>query len=125
MRVRCLHCHEPTDVPDDSDFSQIVCSSCGGSFSLIGEPTVTYVGEKLRRLGRFELIEQVGAGAVGVVWKARDTELDRTVAVKIPRKEQLDSKEAEQFFREARAAAQLRHPHIVSVHEVGRHDGTV
>lgn len=64
-----------------------------------------------------------GVGAFGSVWKARDTKLDRTVAVKIPRKEQLDSAESEQFLREARSAAQLKHPNIVSVHEVGRDDG--
>ena len=65
-------------------------------------------------------LERVGVGAFGAVWKARDLELDRTVAVKIPRKEQLSHNEAEQFLREARSAAQLRHPGIVSVHEVGR-----
>jgi serine/threonine protein kinase len=59
------------------------------------------------------------------VWKARDTELDRTVALKIPRKGQLDPGETEQFLREARAAAQLRHANIVSVHEVGRDQDTV
>ena len=47
------------------------------------------------------------------------------MAVKIPRKQQLSSVEAEQFIREARAAAQLRHPNIVSVHEVGREKGQV
>ena len=56
---------------------------------------------------------------------SRDVDLDRTVAVKIPRKGQLDPQETEQFLREARAAAQLRHPGIVSVHEVGREKDTV
>src|SRR5262249_39611806 len=55
----------------------------------------------------------------------RDKTLDRTVAVKIPRKGQLSAAETEQFLREARAAAQLGHPHIVGVHEVGRADDTV
>lgn len=64
-------------------------------------------------------------GAFGTVWKAHDLELDRTVAIKIPRRGQLDPTEEEQFLREARVAAQLRHPNIVSVHEVGRDDDTV
>jgi serine/threonine protein kinase len=71
-------------------------------------------------MGRFELIARVGMGAFGSVWKARDKQLDRTVAVKIPRHSAMTPDEQEKFFREARAAAQLRHPNIVSVHEVGR-----
>ncbi len=125
MRVRCSHCHEPNEFSDNGDLSGMTCASCGGRFSLVGEPTVTYGGAKTRMLGRFELVEEVGAGSFGSVWKARDPELDRTVAVKIPRKGRLDGADAEQFLREARAAAQLKHPHIVSVHEVGREDGTV
>ena len=64
-------------------------------------------------------------GKFGSVWKVRDTEFDRLVAVKIPRAGQLDGVEAEQFLREARAAAQVKPPNIVSVHEVGREDGTI
>ncbi len=71
------------------------------------------------KVGRFELIERVGIGAYGSVWKARDPQLDRLVALKLPRKEHLSSDEAEQFLREARAAGQLKHPGIVPVHEVG------
>ncbi|HEV3339801.1 MAG TPA: serine/threonine-protein kinase [Pirellulales bacterium] len=56
---------------------------------------------------------------------ARDTELDRTVAVKIPRREQLSRDDVDMFLREARAAAQLHHPNIVSVHEVGREGDTI
>ncbi|MGM0490120.1 MAG: WD40 repeat domain-containing serine/threonine protein kinase [Planctomycetota bacterium] len=54
------------------------------------------------------------------MWTARDSELDRTVAVKIPRKDQLTVEETEAFLREARSAAQLDHPSIVAVHEVGK-----
>ena len=78
-----------------------------------------------KTIGHFDLVEKIGVGTFGFVWKARDTELDRTVAIKIPRKGQLDPDETEQFLREARAAAQLRHPNIVSVHEVGRDQDTV
>ena len=54
-----------------------------------------------------------------MVWKARDPQLDRMVAIKFPHKARLDLSETEKFLREARAAAQLRHPNIVSVHEIG------
>ena len=51
-----------------------------------------------RTLGRFELVERIGIGAFGEVWTAHDSELDRTVAVKIPRKDQLTAEEAEAFL---------------------------
>ena len=121
MEVRCPHCHAPIDLPSDTSLSDITCPSCGSSFGLLGEDeTASFKGTGTKTLGHFELIEQMGVGSFGCVWRARDTELDRTVAVKIPRKDKLDPAESEQFLREARAAAQLRHPNIVSVHEVGR-----
>ena len=64
-------------------------------------------------------------GEFGTVWKARDTILDRTVALKIPRRENVDAESVEKFMCEARAAAQLQHPNIVSTHEVGRHEDTL
>jgi WD40 repeat protein/tRNA A-37 threonylcarbamoyl transferase component Bud32 len=91
----------------------------------LGEETLAYQAAEVKTIGHFELVDQIGVGSFGSVWRARDTELDRTVAVKIPRKGQLDPAETEQFLREARAAAQLRHPNIVSVHEVGREEDTV
>ena len=71
---------------------------------------------------RLLVFERLGTGQFGKVWMAHDTKLARTVAIKIPRKEKLNLTESEKFLREARAAAQLNHPDIVSVHEVGRHD---
>ena len=124
MHVRCPHCHNPIELVDDAELSDIPCPSCGSSFSLLVEETITYDAPG-QTLGHFKLIEQLGMGAFGTVWKAKDTELDRTVAVKIPRKDQLSAEETDKFFREARAAAQLRHPNVVSVHEVGREDDQV
>ena len=76
-------------------------------------------------IAHFQLIRQLGVGGFGSVWLANDTELDRKVALKIPRKEQLSEAEAELFLREAKAAARLKHPSIVPVHEVGRENGQV
>jgi WD40 repeat protein len=74
--------------------------------------------------GRFSLLERVGLGACGAVWRALDTQLGRVVALKVPHPGLVSSPEAlERFHREARAAAQLRHPGIVTVHEVADHDG--
>ncbi len=75
--------------------------------------------------GKFELLEPLGRGATATVWRAWDTELDRAVALKIPRSGTLTPEDAEQFVREARTAAQLKHPNIAGVFEVGRHGETV
>src|SRR5207245_706990 len=80
-------------------------------------PTTTTSGT--RQLGKFLLLERVGLGAFGAVWRARDTELQRLVALKIPHARLLtEAADVERFHREARAAAQLRHPGIVTVHEI-------
>jgi serine/threonine protein kinase/tetratricopeptide (TPR) repeat protein len=77
------------------------------------------------RVGKFQLLEQVGEGAFGTVYRARDTELNRIVAVKLPRADRsISTADAEKFLREARNAAQLSHPSIVPVYEVG-HDAAV
>ncbi len=126
MRIRCPHCRNPIEVVEDDPLREVCCPSCGSAFNLIaGQETKTCAAGPARRLGHFELIEQVGFGHFGSVWKARDTELDRIVAVKTPRRDQLSPEETEQFLREARAAAQLKHPGIVPVHEVGRDGDTV
>jgi WD40 repeat protein/serine/threonine protein kinase len=124
MHVRCPHCQNPIELVGDSELNDITCPSCGSHFSLAADETVSYRPSQ-EVIGHFQLVERLGAGHFGTVWKAYDTLLHRVVAVKIPRQEQLDAKQTDQFLREARAAAQLRHPNIVSVHEVGRHDGSV
>ncbi len=89
------------------------------------EEDVRLVDEPPRQLGRFELLVRVGTGGFGSVWKARDPHLDRVVAVKLPRSGDLTASEADLFLREARAASQVRHPHVVSIHEVGREGDTI
>jgi serine/threonine protein kinase len=66
------------------------------------------------RLGPYEILARIGAGGMGEVWKARDTRLDRTVAIKISA-EQF----TERFEREARAVAALNHPNICTLYDVG------
>jgi eukaryotic-like serine/threonine-protein kinase len=78
------------------------------------------------RLGKFELQTQLGVGSFGYVFRARDTELDRIVAVKIQRAGGLASEEeASRFLREARSIAQLKHQGIVALHEIGQTDDGV
>ena len=66
------------------------------------------------RLGAYEIISQLGSGGTGEVWKARDTRLDRIVALKIFKQEF-----SERFQREARAVAALNHPHICQIYDIG------
>src|SRR5207244_3784215 len=75
------------------------------------------------RLGKFELEAELGTGSFGHVFRARDTELERTVALKIQRAGSLaDDEEASRFLREARSVAQLKHPGIVSRYGIGQTD---
>lgn len=79
-------------------------------------------GGQERRLGRFTLVQKIGEGGMGEVWRAWDTDLERWVALKLLKA--VDNPEAlERFRREARSAARLCHPHIVRVHESGVADG--
>jgi len=76
------------------------------------------------RLGAYEIVAPLGAGGMGEVYKARDTRLDRTVAIKIlPSELAGDPDLCARFDREARAIAALDHPHICAVHDVGECDG--
>lgn len=79
--------------------------------------------QTIGQIGRFELKEILGGGGFGIVFRAHDPQLDRTVAVKIPRFEQHDQRKLQRFLTEARAAAQLRHPNIVAVFESGESEG--
>jgi WD40 repeat protein/serine/threonine protein kinase len=121
-RIRCPHCSNPIQLSDDRP-DEILCPGCGSSFR-VREARQTTTAGGMRPLGKFQLLERVGLGACGAVWRARDTEMDRIVALKIPHASLLASEaDLERFHREARAAAQLRHPGIVTVHEVQRLEG--
>ncbi|MCI0379259.1 MAG: serine/threonine protein kinase [Gemmataceae bacterium] len=122
MEILCPNCRGVVAVDKLSSHMDVYCASCGSSFRLETESTQAWSPGK-KRLGKFELLEVVGHGAFGTVYKARDPELDRIVAIKVPRSGNLpDAKDMDRFLREARSVAQLRHPSIVSVHEVGQAD---
>ena len=71
--------------------------------------------------GKYRIERRIGQGGMGTVWLARETELDRPVALKVPRLEGDSSEQVlARFRREARAAAGLRHPNICPVYEVGQ-----
>src|SRR5262249_30012001 len=73
------------------------------------------------RIGRFAIRQRLGEGAFGVVYRAHDPQLDREVALKVAKPHMLNTEtRVKRFLREAKAAANLRHPNIVPVHDSGR-----
>lgn len=121
-RLRCPHCGNIVQVVDDSD--EITCGGCGSSIDRDEEATHVY-SPSSTRIAHFDLVDRVGRGGFGVVYRAKDTRLNRDVALKIPRRGHFGTKEEEdRFLREARSAASLKHPNIVQVYEVGTERGS-
>src|SRR5262245_19751433 len=79
----------------------------------------------LKRVGRYELLKEIGRGGMATVYPARQTDLDRYVALKeLASLHSADEAFAERFLRESRMAGSLSHPNIVTVHDYFEHEGT-
>src|SRR5262245_17118725 len=135
----CPNCGRP--VPPDAPAE--LCPSClvRGAFSQDGSFTESKAGladtlhivipEEValpegapKRLGSYDLLEKIAQGGMGVVYKARHTGLDRIVALKMIRSGVLATpRDVERFQREARSAAKLHHPNVVTIHDIGEQDG--
>ena len=90
-----------------------------------GGPKTGAVEAMPERFGRYRIVKELGRGGMGSVYLAEDSELQRQVALKIPKFAQDDDPELlERFYREARAAATLNHSNICQVFDIGEHDGT-
>ena len=76
------------------------------------------------RLGPYEIADQLGAGGMGEVYRATDTRLQRSVAIKVLPEHLADNPQRrDRFEREARAVSSLNHPHICTLHDIGEQDG--
>ncbi|MBA3693795.1 MAG: protein kinase, partial [Acidobacteria bacterium] len=77
-----------------------------------------------KRFGRYKILSAIGAGAMGEVFLAEDTKLERKVALKIlPQKFTVNQDRLNRFIREAKAASSLNHPNIITIYEVGKFGG--
>ena len=136
ISVQCPNpdCGKASIASDEFTGRRIKCRQCGTAF--VASPTMegakgdTFTespaasGAAPQQIGRFVVRGKLGAGAFGIVYRAYDPQLDREVALKVPNAGTLDSpKRVERFLREAKAAAGLRHPHIVPVFDAGQDGG--
>jgi WD40 repeat protein/tRNA A-37 threonylcarbamoyl transferase component Bud32 len=122
VQILCPYCNSPVEVADLSAAAgELRCLACGSTIRVAQLSTTGWSGPSGETLDRFQILATVGSGAFGTVHKARDPRLDRIVAIKVPRRDNigLADQERDRFLREARSTAQLRHPSIVTVHEVG------
>ena len=124
-RVKCPDCGQVVEM-GDRGAGEIDCPNCGGSFTVSSNSLEAARDsvEPPERIHQFRILERVGQGAFGSVYRARDEELGRVVAVKAPRRGTFsNAAEEERFLREARSAARLQHPAIVRVLEIGSCEG--
>lgn len=148
LKTSCPNCGQTLRAKDDQVGKTVRCAACSHRFvvssilfgdSAAGQPsleatstrddtatssTVRRVVPTIGKVGRFELKQALGQGAFGTVYRAYDPVLDREVALKVPRFPPDQPIKTERFLREGKAAANLRHPNIVSVFESGQADGS-
>ena len=106
--ISCPRCGLPVDIGDAEPLSRVPCPACGERVRIA------------RSFNHFELHETLGTGGMGTVYRARDTQLDRDVALKLLRKD-LGPEYGNQLQQEARITASVNHPHVVQVFSFG-HD---
>jgi tRNA A-37 threonylcarbamoyl transferase component Bud32 len=122
--ARCPACRTVLTYPDTPASPTETVAAAEPTPAPAPDPVLaapTEAGPAPQRVGRFVVLGRLGSGAFGTVYKARDPQLERDVALKVPNPGMLDTpRRVERFLREAKAAARLRHPHIVPVFDAGQ-----
>ncbi|GEP42850.1 serine/threonine-protein kinase [Brevifollis gellanilyticus] len=115
----------PADAPEGLCPACLISGALASNFETVKLAAPPWsLGDQVKYFGNYELLGEVAKGGMGVVWRARQQALNRTVAVKMIRSGLFaDKDEVQRFHAEAQAVAQLKHPNIVNIHEIGEHEG--
>ncbi len=126
QRVACPKCGTAVEAPDGA---AVRCPACATPIAATSAPTqvaeptalAPWSGKPAKKLGKYDIMSEISRGGMGIIYRARQPELDRVVALKVITPQLVtDQHFIERFLQEARALGKLNHPNIVQVYDVGR-----